>query len=359
MNRRLPYFLALVPAAYLLVACQGTAAPTGMGGPGGMNMGTGTGVDTAAPTGLANAGNLLALAAELGASNGATNLAYSVASAQKWSNFPAGIYRDRVGVKLSDLTEGQLKLAKGELQAATGAKAGEGWDELQQTLNHDDYLGTKAGGYASGNYYVAHLGTPAASGTWQLYFGGHHFALTNTYKDGKLVGATPSFRGVEPFTAFEQNGRSNQPMAEEATAMAAALQALTAEQQARAQLNQRFGDILVGPQKDGTFPATPVGVRVGDLGAEQQAKVLAAIATYVDDLPATDAATILAKYQAELPETYLSYSGTTGVDTTGDYFRVDGPSVWVELSMQNGVILNGPHPHSVWRDKKTDYGGNT
>ncbi|GAA4887498.1 DUF3500 domain-containing protein [Streptomonospora salina] len=40
-------------------------------------------------------------------------------------------------------------------------------------------------------------------------------------------------------------------------------------------------------------------------------------------------------------------------------FRGVGPSVWIEMSMQNGVVLDGVHPHAVWRDKDDDYGGLT
>ena len=43
----------------------------------------------------------------------------------------------------------------------------------------------------------------------------------------------------------------------------------------------------------------------------------------------------------------------------GDYVRIDGPGVRIEYNSQGGVIIkNTPHPHSVWRDHTTDYGGN-
>src|ERR1700761_386614 len=31
----------------------------------------------------------------------------------------------------------------------------------------------------------------------------------------------------------------------------------------------------------------------------------------------------------------------------------------VEFSMHSGIVLENPHPHAVWRDKATDYGGTT
>jgi len=57
------------------------------------------------------------------------------------------------------------------------------------------------------------------------------------------------------------------------------------------------------------------------------------------------------------PATSFGYSGSTSVSRPGDYVRIDGPSVWIEFSMHSGIVFSHPHPHAVWRDKKTDYGG--
>lgn len=88
-----------------------------------------------------------------------------------------------------------------------------------------------------------------------------------------------------------------------------------------------------------------------------QALVLAAVETYVRDVTDTDADAIMAKYAAEIGETYLGFSGTPGVNAENDYVRIDGPSVWIEFSLQPGRSMEGIHPHSVWRDKTADYGG--
>ncbi len=95
------------------------------------------------------------------------------------------------------------------------------------------------------------------------------------------------------------------------------------------------------------------------LTADQKALLLAAIKTYVGDVADADAARILATYESELDATSVAYAGTTAMTDKGDYLRIDGPSVWIEFSMQNGVVLDGVHPHAVWRDKKTDYAGLT
>lgn len=137
-------------------------------------------------------------------------LEYSVAEAQNWSNLPAGAFPARPGVFLGEFSTEQLGLVKAILMEAASLTDNEGFDEMEQTLNADDYIGTVSddtkSGYSSYNSKFAFLDTPSDTGTWQLYYGGHHFAFTNTYADGVLTGATPSFSGIEPFPSFDMNG---------------------------------------------------------------------------------------------------------------------------------------------------------
>lgn len=289
-------------------------------------------------------------------------LPYSADSAKKWSNFPPVGYPNRLGPILGDFTAEQLGFVKALLKEAAGTSSNEGLDELIQILNADDYLKANTSdnaGFSSGNYHIAFLGKPATTGTWELYFGGHHVAFANTYKDGKLVGATPSFRGVEPFTTFNQNARDNAPMAQEEAAFAAMLTALTPDEAAKAKLTLTFTDIIVGPQKDNSYPTTREGVAVGELDAQKQALVMAAIETYVRDIAPADADAIIARYTSELGDTHIAFSGTQSLTAENDYVRIDGPSVWIEFSIQPGRSIPGIHPHSVWRDKTADYGGNS
>ena len=289
-------------------------------------------------------------------------LGYSVADAQRWSNFPPMGYRNRVGPTLDQFNPDQLAIIKTLLIEATGTAKNEGYDEVEQILNADDFLKAKGkggtDGFGSGNYHLAFLGTPTDKGTWELYFGGHHLAVGFTYTDGKLIGATPSFRGVEPFEKFSQNGRENQPMIHERDAFAAMLNSFDEKEKTAAKLSQTFSDIVVGPQKDNTFPEKPLGIKVGELSKEKQALVIKAIETYVADSAEADAKIVLEKYKSELADTFVAYSGTTNLDTNNDYVRIDGKSVWIEISMQPGRSWDGVHPHSVWRDKLSDYGGN-
>jgi hypothetical protein len=331
-----------------------------------------------------------------------TLLDYSLSSAKRWSNLPQGLIsgggggtpagganggtppggaeggtppsgapsgggapagggssQSRLGISLGDLNNTQLAAFTTMLKAATGTRAGLGYDEIAQHLNADDYLGDNGGGdtYGRANFYVAILGSPQDSGTWELQFGGHHLAVANTYTEGRLVGATPAFRGIEPNAAFELNGVTNQPLKVKEAAFTALLGSLTSDQQATAKLSDVYTDLVLGPGQDWSFPTDKQGIQVSILSAAQRKLVLAAISTYVDDVADSDAGRILKTYSDELADTYVAYSGTTALTERNDYVRIDGPSVWIEFSMQNGIVLSGNHPHSVWRDRNTDYGG--
>ncbi|WP_327433588.1 DUF3500 domain-containing protein [Streptomyces sp. NBC_01236] len=286
-------------------------------------------------------------------------LDFTEANATAWSNLPCGS-TCRVGIELSTLSDTQLTAATAVVEAATGTDTGTGtgYDQISQILAADDVLGETASGYGSGNYYLAFLGTPSTSGTWQLHFGGHHLALNLTYKDGEVEGTTPYFVGVEPTSWTDDDGTSYAPLSGMRDGMLSMLEGLSDDELAEAKLSESYTDVLLGPDDDGDFPETKEGLAVSELTDDQQALVLDAMEPWVDVADDTTAASVLSTYKSELDETYISYSGTTGLDTQGGYVRIDGPGVWIEFVCQNGVVYQSQiHYHTVYRDHDTDYGG--
>jgi hypothetical protein len=323
-----------------------------------------TAIDCSTATGLQK---IVCLAEAFKATLGTTQLAalqltYTKANAVNWSNLPQALVQTkRVGVAFSTFNPTQLAAAKALLAAALGTSSNEGYAEAIAVLAADDYLSANGGGstYGSGNYYMAFLGTPSTTGLWELQYGGHHYGVSNTYNGGKLTGATPSFRGVEPFAPFSLNNVNYEPIGQERIAFSAMLNGLSNTELTSAKLTTTFTDLLLGPGKDGQFPTAKSGLKISTLSSAQKALVLDAIKTYVNDQDDANAAIILAKYTSELDDTYLAYSGTTAVDTKNDYVRIDGPNIWIEYSCQGGIVIKtANHPHSVWRDRNGDYGGN-
>ncbi len=285
-------------------------------------------------------------------------LDYTKENAIKWSNLPCGA-QCRIGLEFNTLTSAQITAALAVVQAATGTAANEGYSEIKQIMAADDVLAATGGnGYSSSYYFIAFLGIPSVTGTWQLQFGGHHLATNITFENGEVVSATPKFEGIEPKT-WTSNDTTYAPLSNEHDAMLAMLNGLSATQLAGAKLSSTFSDVVLGPNADGQFPTTKVGLAVSSLSSDQQALVLAAMKPWVQDADDATAAGLLSTYQNELSQTYIAYSGTGTLSSNADYVRIDGPGVWIEFVCQSGVVYqNQIHYHSIWRDHTRDYGGN-
>ncbi len=291
-----------------------------------------------------------------------SQLEYSKSNAAKWSNFPE-FRPTRVGIRLGLLNEKQMIAAKALMAAVLSHESqNKGYDELEGALAADEFFGQKTGNtklFNAGNYFIAFLGLPSTTNLWELQFGGHHFAFANTYQKGKIIGSTPSFRGVEPME-FTSKGRTYQPLEQERSIFSKLIEVLSDAEKNKAKLPTNFNDILLGPRKDGVFPSTKQGLKVSDLSNFKQKIIISAIELYVNDLDTENANAIMKKYLAELPNTYICYVGSGKMNITHDYIRIDGPSVWIEYSAQpSRDFPESTHPHSVWRDHTSDYGGIT
>lgn len=290
-------------------------------------------------------------------------------NAKRWSNLPCGL-SCRNGLAFSSLSATQLAAAKAVIQAASGTSSGNGYDEFITINTADDYLSTlSSGGYSSGNYIIAFLGTPSTSSKWMLQFGGHHYAQNITYDAGSVVSITPSHQGVEPHGSFTYGGTTyTSPLADEEEGMANMLASFTTTELASAKISGSFSDVLMVPgSTTNTFPTTKQGIKVSTLSTTAQAKVLAAMAPWLNDMDSTSSAAFTAIYTSELADTYVCYasnsSGTSGnassfFTTNTDYVRIDGPSVWIEFICQTGVVISTQiHYHTVFRDHTRDYIG--
>ena len=172
-----------------------------------------------------------------------------------------------------------------------------------------------------------------------------------------MAGASPFFIGVEPSTWTDDDGTTYSPLEKQRNGLLALTGSLSTEQLATAKLSQSFSDVLLGPGQDGQFPETKEGIKVSSLSPQQKQLVLKAIHPWIANVDDATAKKLMKTYEHELNETYVAYSGGTGLDTQGDYVRIDGPGVWVEFVCQNGVVYRDQiHYHSVYRDHTRDYG---
>jgi hypothetical protein len=286
---------------------------------------------------------------------------YTPQLGRHWSNLPdfACGPKCRNGVKFANLSAGQLAAAKAVIAAAIGGKPEEGFEEFMEVTLADSVLSTDAqpGDFSNGFYYISFLNPPSADGAWMLQFGGHHIAGNIAFNKGALIGATPYFQGAEPVAFTATGGKPCAPLAQEQAGFKAMLASLDAKELAASKINGNFGDVVLGPGKDAAFPAQKVGLKVGTLSALKQAAVLAAMDAYLNDIDSVPAAALRSIYESELENTYIAYAGNASLSANGHYVRIDGPSVWIELVVQDGVVHPEQiHYHSIWRDRKRDYG---
>ncbi|MFD3616286.1 DUF3500 domain-containing protein [Streptomyces sp. NPDC058676] len=300
-----------------------------------------------------------------------------------WSNFPTPVV-ERNGLKLGDLTDEQEAAALKVMEAALSKK---GYEELVEIRKADDYLaslsdtgdtgatptavpsatptGTPTGGPGGGGgggganfgsewYYISFFGTPNKTGEFTVQYGGHHAAYNITYA-GSNVTMSPTLTAVEPME-FNWEDLYYAPLEDKRTSTISAIQSLTADELAAAEIDGSFDDLYLGPGNDGPFPEQPEGVLVSSLTKKQQAKVAAMVKAWVDDLDEKAAARMLAKYVSEFDETYIGWSGGTTLDNDQTYVRLDGPSAWIEFSNQPGASTDEIHQHTIFRDETADYG---
>lgn len=255
-------------------------------------------------------------------------------------------------------------------------------------------------GYGSGMYSIAFVGTPSKTSAWMLQLAGHHLAYNITYNAGQ-VSATPAFIGVEPpdwtvgtdgtitttasAATAATTGRPHAPLERQRKAVYDLAEAIQADSAgaAAAKLSGTFTDVLMGASgnSDGNFktlayPASSRGLPYAAMNATEKAYVRTAIHAWVDTQAHDVAATLLAAYLADdaLNNTYVAYAvGQNGtkadfgaypnalalpLTAQHSYIRIDGPRVWIEFVVQQGVVFPaGVHYHTLWRDKTADYGG--
>lgn len=299
----------------------------------------------------------------------------TLANAQQWSNLPTTMVK-RNGVKLADMSAEAKAAAVALAQVAAGDQGAKLLSELRAA---DQWLVTdgkaSATDYGDGLYYVSFHGTPSATAPWMLQIAGHHLVYNFTY-NGRCTSASPLFQAAEPMD-WTDNGTVHAPIAAARSAMVALVAAVGAKSEAK--LTGSFNDLVNGPGSGGpgggsgggngdvkypasvTYPTgtTGRGVSVASLPTEQKALVKTAIEAWVKNVANPVSAAILAEYESDsaLAETYVGYSGSTDLTSQSSYVRIDGPRVWIEASVQGGIVYrNVVHWHTIWRDKVSDYG---
>jgi hypothetical protein len=321
---------------------------------------------------------------------------FTLGAAIRWSNYPSAIV-PRAGVPFGDLDARQTAAANALVIAAAGACGAAVLDGNRAA----DVIGAKAIAYIGPeHYYISFNGEPSDTDPWMLMIGGHHIALNFVFND-KEPGATPLFAGSDPARFVDQAGVQREPVKRQSEAMAALTRSVAAYPEAHlpgvytdlvksvvplggappvAQAGRREtpaesferaertgvrrpddprGTDTTYPQ---SYPTGPLGrgVNYAMLTSSQKALLRRAIEAFAALPGRRMSEALLPLYESPeaLNQTYVSFSGDPNLVAPNAYARIDGPRVWIEMSVQKSLNdSNATHYHSVWRDKVSDYGG--
>jgi hypothetical protein len=283
---------------------------------------------------------------------------YEFASAKKsrWSNLPV-TFVPRNGVRLGDLTKKQRTQAMAVLAAVLSKT---GYQKIVDIMDGDQQLAERGRGgrggrgglamFGADQYFLAIFGKPSATQAWMVQFGGHHLGL-NVTVIGKHFVLTPTHTGTQP-AQFKRNAKEVRPLGRENDTGFKLVNALDKKQRAQAVLAERpQGELVLGPGRDGRKVPPPEGIKGSALTGDQQALLLDLIGAWVQIAQPDAAAARMAEIKGQVGKTYFAWKGPTAKGKAA-YFRVQGPTVWIEYAPQGGT----DHIHTVVRNPKDDYG---
>ncbi len=283
---------------------------------------------------------------------------YEFGSAKKsnWSNLPVS-FVPRNGVRLGDLSKDQRALA---MDVLAGVLSKGGYQKVVDIMDGDQRLAENPGRggrggkpgptFGADQYYLAIFGKPSETKPWLVQFGGHHLGL-NVTVIGKHFVLTPTHTGAQP-SLFKRDGKDVRPLGVENDTAFELVNALDEKQRPQAIIAQRpQGDLILGPGRDDRKLPAPEGIQGSALTDKQQSLLLDVIGAWVNIVEPEAARTRMEEIKGNIGQTYFAWKGPTTKGSAA-YFRVQGPTVWVEYAPQGST----DHIHTVVRNPKNDYG---
>jgi hypothetical protein len=273
------------------------------------------------------------------------------AQRRRWSNLPVAM-AERRGLRMGDLKQNQRDAVM-NLLAVVLSKMG--YEKVVGIVESDEVLRKEgrngAPAFGRDEFFISFMGKPSITEPWMIQFGGHHLALNITLAGEKGV-LTPSLIAVQP-AAYTLDGRTVRPMGRETDKAFELVHALTGDQRKEAILGSQMRDLVLGPGHDGET-IQPEGVKVSTFTESQTKRLLELVAEWSGIINDASAAEKMAEIQAGLADTWFAWSGP--LEAGKGYFRIQGPTVFIEYAPQR---LGGDvtmHIHSMYRDPTGDYG---
>jgi hypothetical protein len=283
------------------------------------------------------------------------NLALELGDAERedWTYWPT----ERVGVPLDVMTAEQRRLTQRLLTALLSTR---GYlkvvqvMQLEQILGMLDQIGFPRG---VGHYELVLFGKPTLDRPWAWRFEGHHVSL-NVVVASRGVSVTPTFFGANPGEVRSGPLTGLRVLGTEEDLGRELVSSLSDEQRQRAIVSSEAPrDILtgnLGKSRDRwdewRTTLRPEGIAVADLNEVQRYWVR----RIVDEIVGVYRPELSREYLQRIDIEALSFAWLGATQPGAPYyFRLQGEDFVFEFdNVQDGAN----HVHSVWRDKRRDFG---
>ena len=155
---------------------------------------------------------------------------------------------------------------------------------------------------------------------------------------------------------FDLGGEVLRPLEDKRTATVGAIQSLTENELAAAEIEGSFDDLLLGPGHDGPFPAVPRASSSPTSPRSSRPRSPRCSSAWVDDLDEKAAARLLAQYVSEYDATYIGWSGGTTLDNTRPTYGSTGRPPGSSSPTSPVPRPTASTSTRIFRDETADYG---
>jgi hypothetical protein len=269
------------------------------------------------------------------------------------------IPRERNGLPLKEMQPHQQSLVHAMMSAALGY---EGVMKATTIMSLEDVLRQVEGPSGRFNrdpelYFVSIFGEPSTEGTWAWRIEGHHLAVNVTMRNGQVLASSPMFMGSNPSEVLEGPRAGLRALGADEDRGRDLLNALDANQRGTAVIMDTAPrDIITGNALEASIEGGAAGLAASDMTDAQQALLRLLIGEYTGRMAqGIETETWGAIEDSGFDNVHFAWAGGSE-RREGHYYRVEGPTFLIEYdNTQN----QNNHVHSVFRDYRNDFGGDT
>jgi hypothetical protein len=263
------------------------------------------------------------------------------------------IPKDRSGLPLTAMSEGQRHLAKSILRAALSERGYSRSEDIMQLDAVVAEIENDHKTYDPLNYVFSIFGQPGNGAPWGWRIDGHHLSLNFTHAP-EGISVTPTFYGANPATVEHGPLQGLRVLGAEEDLGRELIRSLDEGQRQTAIIRHAaFEDILTGPGRE-TSLKRPLGLALGQMSEHHRGLALRIIEEFIGTMkPAIAEAERTRLRAAGLEHIHFAWAGALE-PRQPHYYRLHGPNLVIEYdNTQN----DANHIHSVWHDPTRAFGG--